>query len=55
MLHELGHAIGLDDLYTKGSGYPNYLMGGLSNSTVTTIPTVDLDYLKQIYREYGHR
>ena len=55
MLHELGHAVGLDDLYNEPGGYPNHLMGGLSDSTLTTIPARDLSYVKQVYREYGHR
>ena len=38
MLHELGHALGLSDLYKEPGGYPSYLMGTLSSSTVTTIP-----------------
>ena len=43
VLHELGHALGLDDL----PGQVDYLMG--KPDTRTSIPTVDLEYLKQIY------
>ena len=43
VLHELGHALGLDDL----PGQVGYLMG--KPDTRTSIPTVDIEYLKQIY------
>ncbi len=52
-LHELGHALGLDDLYGDGYGdvYDDYLMG--SPGVLTVVPATDLSYLKQVYRHHG--
>lgn len=52
VLHELGHALGMTDLYKAplANRYDGYLMAdpGLSED----IPPGDRNYLKQIYRQY---
>ena len=50
IMHEFGHTAGLEDLYQPkyGSKYSNYLMGG--NQHVTAIPLLDIEYLRQLYR-----
>ena len=52
-LHELGHALGLDDLYGDEYGdiYDDHLMG--SPGVLTLVPATDLNYLKQVYRHHG--
>ena len=66
VMHEFGHAAGLDDLYelegplcNKGGdstwddftcAYNNYIMGG--DVTETSIPTDDLDYIRDVYRNH---
>ena len=49
VLHESGHVMGLSDLYRLNRGY-----GSVMEEPVTQIrPTrFDLNYLKQVYREY---
>ena len=60
VLHEFGHTLGLDDLYdnrTQGryynGRYDDYLMG--KQGTRDRVPTVDVDYLEQVYRHHGGR
>ena len=64
MLHELGHVIGLDDLYDLPRDYPGYLMYDPYDAAttpipsgtptpITTIPTLDQGYLDQVYRQHG--
>lgn len=51
VLHELGHTLGMDDLrYDKSRSYTNYLMDNPRD--FETIPSGDINYLKQIYRQY---
>ncbi len=53
MLHELGHVLGLDDLYNI-TGRPfrgSSLMD--SPGTRSSIPTFDVNYLHQVYRQHG--
>lgn len=53
VMHEFGHAAGLEDLYLPeyAGKYPGYLM---DKAVVTAIPNKDRDYLRQIYRnEHG--
>ena len=57
-LHELGHILGLDDLYnTKNEAYDDrysgYLMG--KAGTQTSVPSADVHYLKQVCRHHGGR
>ena len=58
VLHELGHVLGLDDLYNDvneayDDRYSGYLMG--SSGKRTSVPSTDLSYLKQVYRHHGGR
>ena len=52
VLHELGHTLGMTDLYKAPSpnSYDGYLMADPGKSE--TIPSGDINYLKQIYRQY---
>ena len=57
VLHELGHVIGLLDLY-RIPGFVNsssYLMGLGGAGTMTHVPSHDIRYLNLIYWKYGHR
>ena len=49
MKHELGHTLGLDDLILFAR-YDGYLMK--RPGTLMAIPALDLEYWKQVYREY---
>ena len=41
MLHEMGHALGLDDLYGEVAGnFTGYLMGSLTKHDAATVRTV---------------
>ena len=54
VMHEFGHAAGLDDLYKEeyGGKYPGYVME--DERETTSIPDLDRDYLRQVYRnEHG--
>ena len=54
-MHELGHALGLDDLY-KYSGYGNFLMGAQPPRAFETLPQADIQYVQEIYRNHpSHR
>ena len=57
ILHELGHAIGLMDLYdiSTANRFPTYIMGHGGLNTMTTISSGDSHYLNLIYWQYGHR
>ena len=57
MVHEFGHTFGLDDLedFTKQGRYDNYMMGPFGGGQVSTIPDVDAEYLKQVYRKYDYK
>ena len=51
VLHELGHTLGMDDLYKDTTrNYAGYLMD--RPGALQTIPAGDINYLKQIYRQY---
>ena len=57
-MHEFGHTLGLDDLYNSyneayDNRYSDYLMGQAGKHT--TIPSTDINYLKQVYRHHGGR
>ena len=62
IMHEFGHTLGLTDLYNY-TGYSGYLMDDshwwLTSSPPLTslhppIPRLDIDYVKQVYRnEHG--
>ena len=59
VVHEFGHVLGLDDLYSDTHGdlfepYKYYLMGTNEN-LVTSVPETDIRYLKQVYRDHGGR
>ena len=57
VLHELGHVIGLIDLYGI-AGFANssaYLMGDGATGTMTHVPHHDIRYLNLIYWKHGHR
>ena len=49
MMHEFGHALGLNDLYPDqyGGRYAGYLMGPYK--VVEEIPPQDIEYLRQAY------
>ena len=52
VLHELGHAIGLDDL--TDPAHSGYLMHNPNSpSIITTIPPEDENYMDQVYRQHG--
>ncbi len=54
LMHEFGHTAGLTDLYKKeyGGHYSGYVME--NEREVTSIPSLDRDYLRQVYRnEHG--
>ena len=65
MRHELGRAAGLGDLYGFGTmtstpvNAENYLMNNLEvglpqdTRTPVTIPTADVKFMKQVYRNEG--
>ena len=57
MLHEMGHALGLDDLYGDVAGNSTgYLMGSLSkHDAATSVPSGDKALLKRVYRLVGHK
>ena len=57
ILHEMGHALGLDDLYGDVAGnFTGYLMGSLSkHDAATSVPSVDRALLKRVYRVVGHK
>ena len=57
ILHEMGHALGLDDLYGDVAGnFTGYLMGSLSkHDAATSVPYVDRALLKRVYRVVGHK
>ncbi len=62
VMHEIGHTVGMGDLYSDllGDRYQDYLMGPSKDPTGRPhiyfgVPDLDLAYLKQIYRVYGHR
>lgn len=54
MMHELGHASGLVDLYYEryNSRYSHYLMGSYRT---TSIQEVDVNYLREVHRNAEHR
>ena len=53
-LHELGHALGLSDLYRSyGGRYDHYLMA--DSLKRQSIPPQDVNYLEQIYRDHASR
>ena len=57
IMHELGHAAGLADLYQFTGDYSAYLMGTLPGSelaAVTAIPAPDVAYAREVYREHDH-
>ena len=56
-LHEMGHALGLDDLYGDVAGnFTGYLMGSLSkHDAATSVPSGDRALLKRVYRVVGHK
>ena len=53
VVHEFGHTFGLDDLL--GLRYDHYMMGAFGGGQVSTIPAVDAEYLKQVYRKYDYK
>ena len=55
MLHEMGHVLGLDDLYLPkyGGRYRAYLMD--KSARQTSVPGVDINYLEQVYRDHASR
>ena len=57
ILHGMGHALGLDDLYGDVAGnFTSYLMGPLSkHDAATSVPSVDRALLKRVYRVVGHK
>ena len=57
MVHEFGHIFGLDDLalLEYGDRYINYIMGARGGGQVSTIPALDAEYLKQVYRQYDYK
>ena len=57
ILHEMGHALGLDDLYGDVAGnFTGYLMGSLAKrDAATSVPSVDRALLKRVYRVVGHK
>ena len=48
LMHEFGHAAGLTDLYGYGGRYAGYLME--YKRKVTSIPSTDVKYIRQVYR-----
>ena len=53
VMHEFGHTAGLTDLYYDTlTGYSDYLMGPSNNYNVSSIPSRDKAYIRQIY--YNH-
>ncbi len=53
VMHEFGHTAGLTDLYHSDlTGYSDYLMGPSDNSDVSSIPSRDKAYIRQVY--YNH-
>ena len=55
VLHEMGHVIGLIDLYGIADDFPAYLMGNAALGTITHVPLHDIRYLDLMYWKYGHR
>ena len=58
VLHELGHILGLDDLYnTKNEAYDKRYSDSVMGyvGTQTSVPSADVNYLKQVYRHHGGR
>ncbi len=54
IMHELGHTLGLHDLYRFGSDYHLYLMGSDSRGYPhVQIPPNDLNYLGEVYRHHS--
>ena len=54
-MHEFGHVLGLTDLYWFEGKYPGSLMGLFPEDKTdlhTAIPTPDIDYLRQVYRNH---
>ena len=49
LMHELGHPIGLVDLYNEEGDYAGYIMD--SSYGVTAIPELDVKYVRQVYRD----
>ncbi len=51
-MHELGHAIGLGDLYLHG-GHPGSLMDRVTDVPITSVPDdIDGTYVEQVYRNH---
>ena len=53
LMHEFGHALGLQDLYRSPFYIEGYLMSGIKfGDLVTAIPDDDIDYLRDVYRNH---
>ena len=52
LMHEFRHTLGLSDLYSEkyGDKYPGYLMGGSENYDTKVIPSLDIEYVRQVDR-----
>ena len=57
MIHEIGHVLGLDDLYGEeeySGRYGEYIMGGQFGKS-DAILDPDIRYLEQVYRDHAGR
>ncbi len=53
LMHELGHTVGLEDL-SLVAGFDHALMSiGWKDVIGPVIPSVDIRYVKQVYRNHG--
>ena len=58
-IYTLGFRLPLSDNDLYGDQYrgkyDNYMMGGFGAGNVSTIPAVDAEYLKQVYRKDDYK